>query len=80
MSGLEKSARQLAIEELLCDALEGNPVQMLHEPNNRAMWHTNCESQFSSPMRPVSGGEWECARCGARTAYSISQKEEPTHG
>ncbi|MFI8609482.1 hypothetical protein ACIGFL_14345 [Pseudomonas sp. NPDC077649] len=55
-------------------------VQMLHEPHNRAMWHTNCAiGRFDSPMRPV-GAEWECVCCGARAAYPKPKKEEPSHG
>lgn len=55
-------------------------VQMLHEPHNRAMWHTNCAvGRFDSPMRPV-GAEWECVSCGARAAYPKPKKEEPSHG
>ncbi|SFQ46834.1 hypothetical protein SAMN05216229_12363 [Geopseudomonas sagittaria] len=42
------------------------PVQMHHEPHNRAMWHENCPGRrFSSPMKPRGDGSWECGVCGA---------------
>lgn len=42
------------------------PVQMHHEPHNRAMWHANCPGRrFSSPMRPRVDGSWVCVVCGA---------------
>ena len=42
------------------------PVQIHHEPHNRAMWHENCPGRrFSSPMKPRSDGSWECVVCGA---------------
>lgn len=41
------------------------PMQMHHEPHNRAMWHMNCPGRrFESPMRPLDDqGAWECVVC-----------------